>query len=126
MVQKRQTHQKELLEKELESIDTFFSAEGLYELVKKKDDNFGIATVYRFLNELKKERKIYSYVCDRKAIYSKNDNSHCHFICERTGKIIHFKIDSLDFLKDKIPGEIKSFQLEVRGYCKDCQKKYCN
>jgi Fe2+ or Zn2+ uptake regulation protein len=79
--------------------------------------------VYRFLKESKKNNELYSYECDRRAIYSKDKRSHCHFICEKTGKIIHFEIDSLDFLKDKIPGSIKSFQIEVRGLCNDhCSK----
>jgi hypothetical protein len=41
---------------------------------------------------------------------------------EKTGKVIHFKIESLDFLKNKIPGTIKSFQIEVRGICNNHNK----
>ena len=41
-------------------------------------------------------------------------------LCEETGKIIHFDVDSLDFLKNKIPGTISSFQIEVRGVCSKC------
>lgn len=117
---KRNTWQKERIEKELEKIDTFFTAEELHRRVKK--DDIGIATVYRFLRE-KKDKEIFSYICDRRQIYSKQNKSHCHFICEKTGKIIHFNIDSLDFLKNKIPGTIKSFQLEVHGVCDSCNTK---
>ena len=126
MVKKRNTRQKEYLQKKLERIDTFFSAEDLLEMANKEDEKIGIATIYRFLNELK-NNLIYSYRCNRRTIFSKQNKSHCHFVCENTGKIIHFTIDSLDFLKDKIPGSIKSFQLEVRGICEDkctiCSKK---
>jgi Fe2+ or Zn2+ uptake regulation protein len=123
MVKKRNTRQKEIIQQKLDMIDTFFNAEELFEDVRKDIKNIGIATIFRFLNELKKENKIYSYKCDRKTIFSKQNKSHCHFICESTGKITHFNIDSLDFLKDKIPGSIKSFQLEVKGICKeDCKK----
>jgi Fur family ferric uptake transcriptional regulator len=127
MVKKRNTRQKELILKEIEKLDTFFNAEELHFLLSKKDNTLGIATVYRFLKEIKKEGKLYSYVCDRKIVYSKNHKSHCHFICEKTGKITHFEINSLDFLKNKIPGSITSFQIEIRGICKDhctkCSKK---
>lgn len=127
MVQKRNTRQKEIILKELEKVDTFFTAEELHEDIKKIDKDMGIATVYRFLKEMKNQGKLYSYVCDRKTTYSKDHRSHCHFICEKTGKITHFEIDSLDFLKDKIPGSIKSYQIEIRGVCKDsctkCSKK---
>ena len=100
-------------------INRFFNAQDLLHEVKKEHNSVGIATIYRFLSELKKEKKIYSYKCDRKTVYSRENKSHCHFVCEKTGRIIHFQIESLDFLKDKIPGSIESFQLEVRGQCKD-------
>jgi len=119
----RKTIQKELIEKAVNSINSFFTAEDIYKLIKKEDSKIGIATVYRFLNSLKKENKIYSYICDRKTLFSKERNSHCHYTCEKTGKIIHFEIDNLEFLKEikrKIPGTIKSIQLEVKGICDDC------
>lgn len=120
-MKKRNTKQKKLIEGELQKIRTFFSAEELHERIKKHDPSLGLATIYRYLNELKKQNKIFSYQCDRRTIYSSSDKSHCHFICEETGKIIHFDIDSIDFLKKKIPGDITSFQLEVRGICKECK-----
>lgn len=124
MVKKsRKTRQKELIEKLVSKIDVFFSAEDLFKLARKKDSQIGIATIYRFLNDLKHKNKICTYICDRRALYSREKNSHCHYVCERTGKIIHFDIDSLDFLKkikDKIPGTISSFQLEIRGTCQKC------
>lgn len=116
---KRNTWQKQKIEEELEKIDTFFTAEDLHKKLKKK--NIGIATIYRFIKE-KKDKTLFQYTCNRKQIFSKENKSHCHFICEKTGKIIHFNIDSLDFLKNKIPGSIKSFQLEVRGLCEKCSK----
>jgi len=119
-VRKRNTKQKELLWKKLGGIDTFFSAIELLELAKKENQRIGIATVYRFLNELKENNSLYSYRCNRRTVYSKRDRSHCHFICEKTGKMTHFNIDSLDFFRGKIPGSIKSFQLEVKGVCNDC------
>jgi Fur family transcriptional regulator, ferric uptake regulator len=124
MVKKsRKTKQKELIEGLVDKMDGFFSAEDLFKFAKKKDSQIGIATVYRSLNYLKSKNKINSYTCERRALYSKEKNSHCHYICEKTGKVTHFDIDSLDFLKkikDKIPGSITSFQLEVHGVCDKC------
>ncbi len=114
----RNTKQKEILSKELNKIDTFFSAEDLY----TKTKNISLATTYRFLAELKNKGELYSYVCNRKTVYSKQAKSHCHFTCEKTGQIIHFEIDNIDFLKNKVPGKITSFQLEVKGICDDCKK----
>jgi len=119
----RKTKQKELIERITLSMNSFFTAEEIYKLAKKKDDKLGMATVYRFLNSLKKENKIYSYICDRKTLYSKEKSSHCHYTCEKTGRVIHFEINNIDFLKkvkESIPGSISSFQLEVRGVCDSC------
>jgi len=128
MVQKRNTWQKEIIQKKMNEIESFFNADELWEDVKKENKNIGIATIYRFLNEMRRNNLIYSYKCDRKTVFSKQNKSHCHFVCEKTGNITHFKIESLDFLKDKIPGSIRSFQVEVRGICKEeckkCSKKH--
>ncbi|MFA6424666.1 MAG: transcriptional repressor [Phycisphaerae bacterium] len=115
----RNTRQKEIIEKELSKIDVFFSAENLYNQIRFIDKEIGLATVYRFLNEMRKKGIIYSYLCDRRMVYSRERKGHCHFTCEKTGKVVHFDVDSLDFLKNKIPGSITSFQLEVKGICKD-------
>ena len=120
----RHTRQKEILEEEVNKITTFFSAEKLLEKASLKDKKIGIATVYRFLKDLRNKGLIYSYICDGKTIYSNTQNNHCHFECVETGKVFHFEIDNLDFLKNKIPGEIESFQLEVKGICSDhCREK---
>jgi Fur family ferric uptake transcriptional regulator len=118
----RNTKQKEIIEQELIKINSFFTANELFENVKKKDKDIGLATIYRFLKELREQGNIFSYTCNSKLIYSREKKSHCHFICEKTGKIVHFDIDSLDFLKNKIPGSITSFQIEVRGTCEKCEK----
>ena len=119
----RNTKQKELIQKEIGTFKAFFTAENLYEKIKKKNKKIGLATIYRFLKKLRKTGEIYSYVCDNKLMYSKEKKSHCHFFCEETGKIIHFDVNTLDFLKDKIPGSITSFQIEVKGVCKKCSRR---
>lgn len=119
----RNTKQKELLTEEVKKFNSFFTAEDFFKQVRKKDPKIGIATVYRFLKDLVNKKELHSYICDRRTLYSRQNNSHCHFICEKTGKIIHFDINNLDFLKhikSKIPGSIRSVQLEIKGTCDDC------
>lgn len=115
MVQKRHTKQKKTIEEAIKNKKGFFSAENLYEDLKQK--NIGIATIYRALKEKEESGQIFVYFCNKRKIYSSKKRSHCHFICEETGKTIHFDIDSFDFLKDQIPGNIESIQIEVRGRC---------
>ncbi len=121
----RETKQKQIITEVVDKAQGFFSAEDIFNSVKKQDTRIGVATVYRFLKEFRKKNKLYPYICDRRMLYSKEKKSHCHYVCEKTGKIIHFELDNLDFLKhirSKIPGTINSFQLEIRGICKDCEK----
>ncbi|MBU0456741.1 MAG: transcriptional repressor [Nanoarchaeota archaeon] len=117
----RQTKQKKLIEEEIKKIESFFTAEELFHKVKKRDNKFGIATIYRFLRDLKKKEKLHSYLCNRKIVYSKDASSHCHFICQKCGEIKHFDVKSLDFLK--IQESICHFQIDVHGTCKKCLKE---
>ena len=110
----RQTKQKELLQSTLVELPSFFNADNLYVKVISIDSSLGIATVYRFLKEQVELGLLHSYMCDRKTVYSKT-KQHCHFINEETGEVTHFHIDNLDFLKHKIPGNISSFSIEVKG-----------
>ncbi|MFP4567869.1 MAG: Fur family transcriptional regulator [Candidatus Woesearchaeota archaeon] len=120
--QSRNTRQKELIKGVVSKINSFFNAEDIFNKLNEHNSNIGIATIYRYLNEAESSGELFSYICDRKKVYSKGKMSHCHFICEKTGKIIHFELDNIDFLKDKIPGSITSFQLEVKGVCDSCAK----
>lgn len=117
----RNTIQKQIIKEEINNKKSFFDAEELQENLKNK--GISKATIYRYLQEAKENGEIYSYTCNRRNIYSKGKKSHCHFECEETGKVIHFDIDNIDFLKDKIPGTITSFQIEVKGVCNKCCDK---
>lgn len=117
----RNTKQKELIKKELERFGSFFTAEDLYEKVNRKEPSIGIATIYRYLKEAKDSHELYSYLCDRKTIYSLGKKSHCHFICEKCGRIKHFDIDNLDSIKHNIKGSICHFQIDVNGICEKCK-----
>ena len=110
----RTTKQKSLIESYVTSQTGFFNADELYAFVSEKDPSIGIATVYRNLKQLVSDGKLCAYTCQRRQVFSKT-KQHCHFIDEKTGKVIHFEITSLDFLKNKIPGKMTSFQIEVRG-----------
>ena len=117
----RNTKQRELLREEVKRFNSFFTAEEL--LSKVKDSKLGIATVYRFLNDLENVKEIHSYVCNRKTIYSIDEKSHCHFVCEKCGKVSHIEIKNLDFIKNKINGSICHFQIDIGGICNKCKSE---
>jgi len=110
----RNTRQKELIQSHVEKMKGFFHVEELYDSIKTEDESIGLATIYRNLKQLVADGTLHSYMCDRRAVYSKT-KQHCHFIDEATGDVTHFEIANLDFLKNKLPGSITSFQIEVRG-----------
>ena len=123
MVKNRNTRQKELLEKKLKETCRLFTAEELYEEVRKEDDKVGIATVYRFLKENSRKHHLHTYDCNRRKIYSSKADNHCHFTCERCGKIEHFSVEEIGFLREKIKGDICHFQIDVSGVCQRCRLK---
>jgi Fe2+ or Zn2+ uptake regulation protein len=118
MVESRVTRQKRILDDSIKQLTKNFNAEELLLLVQKDDKKIGIATIYRYLKDLRKTNSIYSYTCEGKTIYSNSKKTHCHFIDEISGEVIHFDIDNLDFLNGKVKGDINSISIEVKGNLK--------
>lgn len=118
----RKTRQKEIVQNELKKFSSFFTAEDLHGAAKKIDEDVGIATIYRFLKESAKKEEIHSYQCGNRSVYSTHKNNHSHFICEKCGKSRHITLESIDFIKRKIDGNICHMQIDVYGLCKDCTK----
>ena len=117
---KRATQQKQLIMAEIITFNSFFNAEELYSKVSKKKPRIGIATIYRFLNDLTKNGEIHSFLCNRKTLYSNSKKNHCHFTCERCGERKHLNIKKLDFLNEQVEGELCHFQIDITGVCKKC------
>ncbi|MGV8141885.1 MAG: transcriptional repressor [Candidatus Woesearchaeota archaeon] len=122
----RITRQKELLQRELDCMTGFFSAEEFHSLSLHKMPNLGIATIYRFLNEKSKNRQLHSYYCDKRTVYSNSKNNHCHYVCQNCGEKRHIEIKNIDSIKKSITGTICHFQIDVYGICDKCLKKRTN
>lgn len=108
------------------------SAEDVHDVLREKNFDFGLATVYRnveLLNELGILTKI--DFGDGRARYELNTvdpqiHQHHHLICLKCRKVIEFQEDFLDDL-EKIIAKQSDFQIvdhEVKffGYCSDCRK----
>ncbi len=120
MAVSRNTRQKEIITEEVDKFDRFFNSQELFDRVKKKDSKIGIATVYRVLKDLKTKHRLHSYTCDRRTIYSKEKKSHCHFTCEKCGKVSHIDVDNFNFLKKNVEGNVCHVQIDVTGVCEKC------
>lgn len=113
----RKTRQKETIQEIVENFDKSFRVEDIYG--KVKSEGIGVATVYRYLSDLRKEGKINYFVCDGRALYSKDRIQHTHFHCTECDRSTHIQDVKLP-LGRITNGKIESFQLEIRGICKTC------
>jgi len=116
----RITKQKELLDTEINSFTSFFTAKELFAKAKGKIHEIGIATIYRFLNERVKKHMLHSCFCNRTLVYSKNETNHAQFICEKCKKVVQFAIDDVSFVRKKIKGNICHVHVNVSGICDNC------
>lgn len=125
---------KEILQVFAENSGTsHLSAEDVHEILKEKNFDFGLATVYRNI-ELLTELGILSKVdfgdgCARYELAAINPNvhNHHHLICLKCKKIIEFEEDFLDELEDFIAENFDfqtvNHELKFFGYCSDCKDK---
>lgn len=109
------------------------TAEEIYECVKEKYPDIGLATVYRtiqLLSELNLIDKLnlddgcVRYEIGKQKVGNASHHHH-HLICLSCGKVFTFQGDLLETLEDKIHETMK-FQIvdhEVKfyGYCDECQ-----
>ena len=124
---------KEILQVFVENPDgNHLSAEDVYDLLREKDFDFGLATVYRNV-ELLTELGILAKVnfddgCVRYELNSggAKTHRHHHLICLKCKKIIEFKEDMLDEIEDSIAKksgfQVLNHEVKFFGYCSDCRE----
>lgn len=120
--QSRRTRQKLVIEDEIMKSGSFLTIDDILRRANTKDSRIGIATVYRHLKRLKDSGKVHSYICNKKKVYSSHKNNHCHFSCQKCGRVMHFEIGSLDFAKKSFKGTVCHFQVDITGICVECLK----
>lgn len=117
----------------LENEDKHLSAEEVYNLVKAKAPDTGLATVYRTL-ELFQEFDIIHAIDfgDGRKRYEvgsgmgQSHHQHHHLICTQCGSIIEVNEDLLEELESRVAKQhefkITNHQLKIFGTCKNCSK----
>lgn len=125
---------KEILQIFIESEDdNHLSAEEVHKLLREKDFDFGLATVYRnveLLNTLGILNKVEFGDGRTRYELSSSDpqlHQHHHLICLNCKKIIEFEDDLLDDLEAHISRksgfQILNHEVKFFGYCSDCKGK---
>lgn len=115
--------------------DTHLTAEEIYEHVKEKHPEIGLATVYRTIQVLSELHLIDKLNLDdgyvRYEIGKVNDeyqsHHHHHLICLSCGKVLSFEDDMLESLENRIMEsmqfQIVDHEVKLFGYCKECKAK---
>lgn len=111
------------------------TAEEIYELVKAKCPDIGLATVYRTIQLLSEMQLVDRINFDdgfvRYELGSAPDREqkhhHHHLICKKCGKVISFQDDLLEELEEKITRTTGFFvvdhEVKLYGYCVECGGK---
>ena len=109
------------------------SAEDVYSILREKDSDIGLATVYRALDLLSElgilVRMDFGDGCARYELNTTDPkvHHHHHLICLKCKKVIEFEEDLLDELEaniaDKSGFQILNHEVKFFGYCSDCRAK---
>ena len=123
----RQTKQREAILRLLISARSHYTADQVYDEVRKEVPNISKGTVYRNLKVLQQMGLVSELnINGSLSRFEAKRESHYHFRCERCGKV--FDLDEpVDFELDqrvakKTGFKVTCHQLEFRGLCKDCQQ----
>lgn len=134
---KMTTQRKVVFEVLAEKDEEHLSPEEIYELIKTKYSEMGLATIYRTLQLFEEIGLVYKLNfddgCYRYEILSQNCNEvhqHHHLICKKCGKIIEVKEDLMNSLEEIIEKqynfEIKNHMVKFTGICSQCRNKENN
>ena len=109
------------------------SAEDVYGILREKDSEIGLATVYRALDLLSElgilVRMDFGDGCARYELNTTDPkvHHHHHLICLKCKKVIEFEEDLLDELEADIANksgfQILNHEVKFFGYCSDCRAK---
>lgn len=113
--------------------DEHLSAEDVHRLLRQKQLEIGLATVYRSL-ELLSDMEVLQKIDfgDGRSRYELNETNakqhhHHHLICMKCGTVREFADDLLEALENDITEKsqfkIVDHQVKFYGYCQECQEK---
>lgn len=119
----------EIMERETTDNDRHLSAEDVYKILLKADEDIGLATVYRVLTQFEQAGILQRHHFETgKAVYEldKGDH-HDHIVCVKCGEVTEFHNPEIEALQDKIAEEngyrIVDHALYMYGVCGECQTK---
>ena len=100
-----------------------YTAEEIFELARQKLPTISRATVYNNLHSLEEEQIIRRLTAeDGSARYDSSFIPHGHLYCSVCGQISDFTIPDFDeVLGERAECIVDSYELKIRGICKECK-----
>ncbi len=126
----KSTRQRRLVVERVFSTHTHFSAEGLFELLRKEDESISKATVYRTLALLTESRLLEPIDFGKGYKYYEHvlgHSHHDHLVCIRCGRIKEFEDDTIEEIQVDVSRKMRfkpmSHSLKIFGSCRRCSMK---
>lgn len=120
---------RNIVEVMLEQEGEHLTSEEIYDIVKKRCPEIGLATIYRTLQILDKVGHINKLNlndgCVRYELkVDTNSHNHHHLICDKCGQIIEVEDDMLDSIEKEISKKynfkVLNHDLKFHGICENC------
>jgi Fur family transcriptional regulator, ferric uptake regulator len=122
----RATRQRAAVAAALESVSDFLSAQELHELLRRRGDNVGLATVYRTMQALAEADEVDTLrTADGETLYRRcSGGHHHHLVCRSCGTAVEVAGRTVEHLTDEVAArhgftEV-SHTFEIFGYCPRC------
>ncbi len=126
----KSTRQRRLIVERAFLTHTHFSAEGLFELLRKEDDTISKATVYRTLALLTEGRLLEPIDFGKGYKYYEHvlgHSHHDHLVCIRFGRITQFEDDTIENIQVEVSRKMRfkpmSHSLKIFGSCRRCSMR---
>ncbi|WP_395692863.1 Fur family transcriptional regulator [Nocardioides sp.] len=123
----RPTRQRRAVADALASFDDFRSAQEIHDLLSRRGDPVGLATVYRTLQRLADAGEVdVLRTEDGEAIYRRcSDTHHHHLVCRGCGRTVEVEGPAVERWTRSIAAEHGyddvSHTLEIFGTCAECR-----
>jgi Fur family transcriptional regulator, ferric uptake regulator len=123
----RPTRQRRAVAAALETFDDFRSAQEIHDLLCRRGESVGLATVYRTLQRLSDAGEVDMLRTeDGEAIYRRcSDTHHHHLVCRACGATVEVEGPAVERWTSAIATEHGyadiSHSLEIFGTCRDCR-----
>ncbi len=118
----------EILEKQEDS-DRHLTAEQVYKILLKDDEEIGLATVYRVLTQFEAAGLVSRHHFEGgNSVFELNKGSHHdHIVCMKCGKVNEFTDEVIEkrqqAIAQELGYELTDHSLYLYGYCNNCKPK---